>query len=412
MARKPGFKVTNTNRGWKVEVPAQYSSSEKRERTYFPTRDAANKFAVKQRESVKSHGENALAIKPSLADEATRAQTLLEPYGISILEAARRIVVIEKANAASKDVIKATLEFQLTKETKGEGQRRAYEQMALALSRDFEGRTLASITPEELLEHVESHAGTNSTFNSRATSLKTFWKWCSLTPRNWCNPKVTEILEKRETRKNTIEVLDEKECRSLLQTAEKHYPECVPLFAIALFTGMRKSEIKRLEPEDFKPNGISLLADIAKTGTRRFIEIPPPLAAWLAAYPIAETVLPANWERKEEAVRRIAGWRVWCDLFDPPAADPDLPRWSKHLLRHTHASVQVALGKPIDALIFEFGHSGGTQTLKAHYLGQMTKEEAEKIWSIGPNGTTIPLGEESPRPLAKQARPARKKEAP
>ena len=165
---------------------------------------------------------------------------------------------------------------------------------------------------------------------------------------------------------------------------------------------MRNSELERLDPSDITQEGITLNADTTKTNRRRFIEVPAPLAAWLKAYPVDSTVLPANWFRKEKAVRRRAGWRVWCDLFDPPNAPEDHPDWPDNGLRHTHASVMVALGKPLDNLTFEFGHSGGAAVLKAHYVGVMIKAEAIKIWSLGPSRATVPVIAEVPSPFAQQ----------
>ena len=100
--------------------------------------------------------------------------------------------------------------------------------------------------------------------------------------------------------------------------------------------------------------------------------------------PIGETVLPANWHKKEKAVRRLAGWRVWSDLVKPAVPPEKLREWPHNALRHTHASVVVAEGKPLESLTFEFGHSGGAQVLKAHYVGMMPKAEATKIMAIRP----------------------------
>ncbi len=76
-----------------------------------------------------------------------------------------------------------------------------------------------------------------------------------------------------------------------------------------------------------------------------------------------ETVLPANWSRKEKAVRRLAGWRVWSDLVTQLDLRPyleakpprDLPKWPDNALRHTHASVAIAIGQPLDKLMFSGG---------------------------------------------------------
>jgi integrase len=408
MPKNPTFKVVQTKRGWKVEKPASLSATGQRERCFFKTRDKAQQFATKLKEQALAHGANAATIRPALADEATRAADMLKPYGISLLDAAKRIAQIEKDKTASMDVAAALAAFLLEKDDKGDWQRRAYEKMGTDLQTDFEGRMLSTITPTELYAHVDAYTGADTTFNSRATSIKTFWRWCSKLPRNWCDLKTVEVLEKRKTRRSAIGVMSAEQCRTLLETAEEHYPECVPGFAISLFTGMRQAELARLDPDDITHEGITLRGDSTKTNRRRFVEMPAPLEAWLKAYPVSETVLPANWFRKEKAVRRKAGWGVWCDLFDPPAAPEESPDWPDNGLRHTHASVMVALGKPLDNLTFEFGHSGGAAVLKAHYVGVMTKAEAIKIWSIGPNGTVIPVIESVPSPFSEQAKAATK----
>jgi integrase len=412
MPRRPSFKVTKTARGWKVEKPKSLTATGERERFYFKTRDQAKEFASKLKEDTAAHGANAITIRPSLAEEALRAENLLKPYGLSLTDAVRRIVEFEKARIASKEVNAALAEFLLTKEDRSDWQRRAYDQMQFAFQFEFAGRELSTITQAELVAHVEACTNTNSTFNSRAASIKTFWRWCAKTPRNWCDAKTVDVLEKRETRRGKIGVLTADQCEVLLKTAEEHYPECAPAFAISLFTGMRNAELERLNPEDITAEGITLSADSTKTNRRRFIEMPPVLAAWIRAYPVAETVLPSNWFRKEKAVRRKAGWRVWCDLFDPPEAADDALDWPNNALRHTHASVVVALGKPLDNLTFEFGHSGGAAVLKSHYVGVMTKAEALKIWTKGPKGTIISVIKEVPSPFDKNSQTARAKKEP
>ena len=177
MARKPVFNVTSTDRGWKVEIPSRFSLSGKRERTYFATRDKAREFAAKLKKRVEKHESDSSNIRPSVADDATLALEMLKPFGLSLVEAAKRIVEIENAKAASKEVGEALVAFLLTKAQKGEAQRRAYEQMNSAFESEFSGRKLSTVTPAELVAHVEKCTGTNFTFNSRASVIKTFWRW-------------------------------------------------------------------------------------------------------------------------------------------------------------------------------------------------------------------------------------------
>jgi integrase len=391
MARKASFKVTNTRRGWKVEIPASFSSNGERSRTFFKTRDEAKDAAARFRAQQENHGNAAALIRPALAEDALRAEILLEPYGISILEAARRVANMEEA-ARQSALVEAAFELFLSaKEGRSDSQEQAYSQLKAGMKEDFSGRPLSTISGAELLAHVEERTGTPSSFNRRAETLKTFWRWCSRAPRAWCDSKIIEVLEFKETIKGHTEVLSSGDCIKLMTAAEDHYPDCVPPFAIALFTGMRKAELARLEVCDVREDGIEVPALSAKTKRRRFIQMPAPLKVWLNAYPIGETVTPSNWVRKEKAVRRLAGWKVWADLLQQPEPPEDLPPWPDNALRHTHASVHIALGKPLDSLTFEFGHSGGANVLKSHYVGTMPKSEAAEIWALRPIVARMPL---------------------
>ena len=111
----------------------------------------------------------------------------------------------------------------------------------------------------------------------------------------------------------------------LMQMAEKHFPDSVVPFAIALFTGMRPAEIDRLESKDITGEGITVPAvNDRKNKRRRFIQMPEPLVDWLKAYPAKDYVCPPNWERKEKAVRRLAGWKVWSNLVPTLDLKPNL----------------------------------------------------------------------------------------
>lgn len=346
MARKPSFQFKKTPSGWKVEIPERLSPTGRRQRVFFETRDEAKDYAADLRAGYEEHGTQACVISPSLADEAQRAVKLLEPYGISLLEAARAAVEKKKAELASKAIEEAIEAFLKSRTTRSEAHNKAYGYMRRDLLVSFPGRMMSSITAAELLEHVEEASSTAATFNALARLIRAFWRWCAKHPRDWCDDKTVEVLERKDTTKDEIGVLKAKQCQKLLDTAAKHYPDCVPGLAIALFTGLRKAELERLRKDDITKSGINLPAASTKTGRRRFIHMPAPLAAWLKSYPIEDTILPLNWHKKEKAVRRLAGWRVWSDFVDPPKPPSDLPEWPHNALRHTHASVHVALGNP------------------------------------------------------------------
>lgn len=407
MAKPVRFRPVSTASGWCINIPGKYSDSGERQRQFYPTRDKANEAAAAFKDKVKEFGTMARAIPPSLAEDAISAAALLAPLGITLLDAVQRFVEAENRNRASVTVEDAVAAFRATGEPKQEkgrvieegwskSQATAYRLRCEKLVAEFSGRMISTITGEELQKHLTDTTAGPGGFNQNLRLVRTIWNWSAKPPRKWCDTEAIKHLDAKGTVSAEVGTLTAAQAGKLLQTAEKHLPDCVPAFAIALFTGMRQQEIDRLTPGDITMDGITVPATSAKTKRRRFVQMPEPLASWLASYPIGESVTPANWSRKEKAVRRLAGWKVWsdhvCTMDFNPAMDAsppaDLPEWPQNALRHTAATVSIALGKPIEQLTFEHGHVGGLEMLRRHYVGAMPKAEALKIWALRPAAKT------------------------
>lgn len=390
MPRPARFKYTRTKRGWLVNVTAKHSASGKREQRYFPTREKAKEYAAELREKAEKHGKASSSIAPRLAEEATKAADMLKPFGLSLLDVVSAYVESENERRASVTVKDATEAFKRAKEGLSEKQQSTIHYVCQHLVEDFSDMLMSEITTEALSEHVANRTGGASAFNGKRRVLVTLWRWAAAEPRLWCKASIAEKIETTATVSAEIGILNSSEASTLMAAAEKHFPETVPAFAIALFTGMRQAEVERLKPEDITEDGIKVPAVSAKTKRRRFIEMTAQLAAWLSAYPVGMTVCPPNWERKESAVRRLAGWRVWSNLVEPNTPPEDLPTWPQNALRHTHASVALATGATLEDLTFSFGHTGGSAMLKQHYAGAISKKEALAIRRIGPKGKKLP----------------------
>jgi hypothetical protein len=392
MAKPIRFTPQKTEQGsWRLNIPGKFSETGKRQQFFYATKQQALDAASKLREQREVFGTQATAVSPSLAEAAVAAEALLQPLGIGLLEAVSRFVENEKRIRASVPIEQAVAEFRAQGQW-SHSQSSAYRLRGEKLIAAFSGRMMASITGSELLENLEETTSGPSAFNLNIRLVSALWRWAAKPPRQWTNLEAVEHFERKATVSGEIGVLSAKQAQAVLRAAEMHLPETVPAFAIALFTGLRQAELERLEPKHITPEGITVPAVSAKTKRRRFIAMPAPLAVWLKRYPIGETVIPPDWTRREKAVRRLAGFRVWCDLMprlelDKPleaSPPPTLPRWPSNALRHTAATVSVALGKPLEQLVFEHGHTGGLEMLRRHYVGALPKSEALKIWAIEP----------------------------
>lgn len=396
MAKPPRFipKRTETGR-WRLSIPAAYSSTGKRQQLFFKTQREAKEAADHWKRQASDFGKQSRAINPTLAETAVQAEAMLKPFGVGLLEAVQYYVEREEANRASSPVSEAVQAFQDAHEHWSPSYTTAQTSRGRKLADAFGDRPLASITGQEITDHITQTTGGPDAWNLAVRLIKSFWRWCAIPPRQWCQTDPVDHLETKRTVAGEVGVLTAKQVQELFNVAERHLPEAVPALAISVFTGMRQAELSRLTPADITREGITVPAASAKTKRRRFINMPPALAEWLEVYSIKETVIPPNWNRKQKAIRRLAGWRVWSDLvpyIDPslePAAPDNLPPWPENAIRHTNASVLLATGATVETLGFEFGHTGGSEMLRRHYAGVMPRKEALAILAIGPRGKKL-----------------------
>lgn len=400
MAKKARFTPAKCVSGWRVNIPAKYSETGKRQQLFYATRELAKAARDEFLEKVETFGTQARAISPTLAEQATAADALLKPYGLTVLEAAQQVLSQEKAKAASVTIGAALDEFEKAKEIRSDKHVQAITHMAKHLREAFTGRIMSTITGKEIEDHIEAHTSGPAAFNAKVRLHGNFWRWCSNPRRGWCVSDVLARIDRKDEKPGETETLTAAQAKALMEAAETYLPDCVVPFAIGLFTGMRPAEIKRLAPSDITADGIAVTAvNDRKNKSRRYIQMPATFAAWLREYPVGESVCPPNFFRKEKAVRRLAGFGVWSDYvaamnFDPPIPaepDDDDPKWPHNALRHTAASVAVALDKPLSILLFEHGHTGGEETLRKHYVGKMTKKDALAIEALVPKSSASPI---------------------
>ena len=366
-------------------MPASLAESRKRERHFHKTKAAALAHATALREKHRQHGEAATAIRPSLAEAATLAEKILAPWKVSLVEAAKLVASIKERENASRPLDAAADAWLAACEGLRPRTVDGYNQTAKRLKQAFRERLLSSITAEEIQEIIAPPGSQGAAVLGRIRNARAFWCWAA--KKGWCSAELFEAVEAPKASRDAdeISILTVSEAASLLQVAEAHYPQAVASYALQLFAGIRSEELNRLEATHVSTAGIELPAAVTKKGRRRHINPSPTLSAWLAAYPFSPCV---NWREVDAACRRLAGWNVSSRLLKK-APKPERGLWPQNALRHSHASYAVAIGVPLENLLFEFGHSGSPSVLRQHYVGRASKREAIEFFSLGPNGTKV-----------------------
>lgn len=397
MAKHAKFEPIPHGKRWKLNVPACFAESGKRERHFYPTKEKALAAAKALRSKRDDFGKQAQAIKPSLAEEATIAAEILAPWKISIVEAARMVHEIRTRETASTTLSSAIAQWIDHCEGKGLRDRtvRNYKLTLDKISAALGDKLMATITAEELQDAIAPKGTTGAAAAERVRNAKAFWLWC--TKKKWCPAETFREIEMPSAgnRDAEISILNPEQARDLLTQAEKHFPQAVASIALQLFAGIRAEEITRLEAQHVSAEGIELPAQVTKKGRRRHITPSETLSAWLRKYPFQPC---ANWRETFAAVRRLSGWKVSSVILNERIKAGTMAKlplahrgaWPQNVLRHSHASYAVEIGTPIEKLLFEFGHAGNTDLLKQHYVGRASRKAAIEYFTIVPEGEAAP----------------------
>ena len=131
--------------------------------------------------------------------------------------------------------------------------------------------------------------------------------------------------------------------------------------ALLLWAGIRPSaedgEITRLDWSAVGEGEIYIAAEVAKTGTDRHIKLTPRLSHLLAGHPASGSVIPPDWRRIYQRLRKAAGI----------AGEQDITR-------HTFASNFLAAFGEKDTKD-AMGHTADSKTLFRHYRRAVTEAD-------------------------------------
>ena len=155
-----------------------------------------------------------------------------------------------------------------------------------------------------------------------------------------------------------------------LETVLSKAPDQVRLFVLfGAFTGMRSSEILRLEWADvnLQRRFVTVAAQKAKTATRRLVPILPNLFSWLQRYADATGAL---FRSRRDAANAIA-FAKSCGV-----------EWPNNALRHSYATYRLAVTADAPRVALEMGNS--PQKLITNYRELADAQDGQTWFSITP----------------------------
>jgi integrase len=380
---------------WQVNLPIEYKVVNGQrvriqKRRTLRDREEAETIAEQARVQAKNDGRKSFAIPDSVRRDALAAVKELEPFGATILEAAKFYAAHLRRQTTSQKVSIAVREF-LAARGKDELRPRYLKDLRVRLnkfSQSFGDRTIASISAGEIGAWLRAFKPFNrNTFRLRLSALFGYaveQKWCQINP-------VGEV--KKVKASSQIGIITPEQFAKLLETAKD---ETLPYWLIGGFGGLRRSEIERLEWKDvrFDSGLIEVPALKSKTASRRFVKIETALASWLAPYKgRTGLVCPPDLRYQLELDRLTTGlWKPTANGIKQlklkgieinPENFKHLKAWPTNALRHSFASHHLAHFKDAARLALELGHTN-QELLFRHYRELVTPEQAQKWWNIQP----------------------------
>ena len=356
MAISPKFAVVETASGWMVSVPANMAAGGKRVRKFFQSPTEAEKFAASLRRKFRD-GQRGGVISHEMAVMAATAADLLEPHGVTILEAVRAFIA--RIGTGSAETFAQRYDRMLL-----ENEERWSDRYKLDMDRlprwvgpEMMAARLADITPAMITAALRTHgAAAQSTLDARKRYVSAAMNY-----------------ETKHRKKSEIEIMTPRQCGQMLRACES--PAERRAVALLLFAGIRPSaedgEISRLDWSAVGKSEIYVTRAVSKTSDHH-IPLTPRLRRLLRGHPSTGPVVPANWRRVyarlRGAVEGIAG--------------------KQDITRHTFASHFLAAHGE-EAAKQALGHTANSQTIFRHYRRAVTREAGRKYFGESAGGLKV-----------------------
>jgi integrase len=374
---------------WQVTAPSPEGG---RIRKTFREREDARIYHERAKVQLAQFGTAAM-IDDRTRTDAARAAEVLAGTGKTLLDAARFLAEHIRRTEGGKPLGEAVSAFLEAKRAEHlsdaylDGLRYRLTRFLASQPKEATTANLTTVDIDHFLTRLHRSAGTKGTFRR---NLCTFFAWANARGLSAANP--VEHAATFKVKPGKIGILSPDDASALLGAC---HPNILPGVAIGLFCGLRQSEIARLDWRaiDLASGILTVGADIAKTSSRRTVEIPYNARAWLALY--AKESGPV-WPTSEEArnlwnlARIEAGFGPFFStrtaVNTAQAGRDDLRPWPDNALRHSAISYRLALTRDLPRVATEAGNSPAI--VQRHYAELVKPDAAKKFFGIMPSEAT------------------------
>lgn len=361
-------KAATKPRWWRVTLGKKTTGTGKIRR-FFPTEKAAHEFIAAAVAAARQRGHLAFGIPQKLAVEAMELTRELESHGVTLTQAVK--YYLDHAAQYTGRLFGDLFPEYLRTKTKPE-YRRAQEISLRLFEKEFGKKPVAGIGADSIEKWLDGKRWRPLNRRNYIRDLAMFFNWAKLHGHVTDNP--CDKVKRPKVPRVIPAIYSVEEVRRLLKTAREH-PELglLPMYSLALFSGVRIREILRMKAEaiDWEEGEIRLLPHVTKSGSPRNIEIFDALRAWIGddRFQTGRLVSPVNLRLRRKQLHLLA----------------EVPM-RKNALRHSYASYHAAKYRDPGLLQLLLGQETPS-VLFRYYLTATRKADAQEYFDCRP-GTT------------------------
>ncbi len=199
------------------------------------------------------------------------------------------------------------------------------------LAKAYGSKFVNDIQPQDLKDAIgRGVRGTRSQINDRA-AYSAFFSWAIT--KQYCEANPISRIASPGHDSEEIEYLTVEESRRLVSAAAGFKGGILlPYVTLALFCGIRPAELNRLRWTHIDLENASIVVGekVAKTRSRRTVDIPRNALEWLTPHALQQTpIVGTNWRRYFDQVKEAAGFGK------ATTNNPHLKSWTPDVMRHT-----------------------------------------------------------------------------
>lgn len=338
----------------------------KRKFLNFKTREEAEKEAEKKRIERNKIGNDAKRLSEDHKRDAAKALEVLKGNS-SLTAAADFFMKHHSPLVAQRTVTELFDEFIVAKANAGRRQRtlQNLRHRIGKFATSFGSKRVQEITTHDIEDWFNKNKYSGMSRRNYKTALTGFFNYA--VKRGFLFQNAAIPLENPILDETTPEILTCAETEKLLQTALMKHPAMIPYLAVAIFAGLRPTEVEQLDwvSVDFEDKIIRVTPQMAKKRRQRLVDMSDNLIAWLQPYRQSEGLF--HYSRQQfDQIRKLS--KV---------------KWVSDIMRHTYASYHLAKHENTAKTCLQMGHRD-PDVLFTHYRGLVKRHDADKFWQILP----------------------------